>query len=180
MSSIHRFETTEKLSEVVVHNGVVYLAGQVSNAHGIGEGHALAHTALRTLPTDLVQFTPWGLPKQTRQPRGRSWRKLIVNRWSCLQVPENAEGQGIEAQIVDVLQLIDQKLALAGSNNMRILSATVYLTHLKRDMEAVNQAWCAWLKKSGAGHAPARASMQVTALAKPGWDVEISVIAAVE
>lgn len=120
MSTVKRLETSARYSEAVIHNGTVYLAGQV---------------------------------------------------------PENTGGKPAQEQVVDVLSIIDAKLAAANSSKSSILSATIYLTNLERDYAALNQAWEAWMPK---GAAPARTTVGVSSLARPEWVVEITVVAAEE
>lgn len=92
------------------------------------------------------------------------------------QVPENTLGQPAAAQVADVLALIEQRLVAAGSSRAHMLSATVYLTHLARDYAVMNAAWDAFVP---AGTAPCRTCVGVAALAREGWVVEITVVAAV-
>lgn len=79
------------------------------------------------------------------------------------------------AQTREILDSFDSLLALAGSDNTRILSATIYLTDMA-DYDAMNSAWEAWIPR---GSAPSRACVQVAALAHAGWRVEIALTAAV-
>lgn len=88
------------------------------------------------------------------------------------QVPDDAS-QDIQGQTRQVLDYIDRWLTEAGSSRSHLISATIYLPDLS-DYDGMNQVWDAWLP---AGCAPARATVQAK-LAKPGWKVEIQVIAA--
>lgn len=90
-----------------------------------------------------------------------------------VEVP-TSEGADAAAQTREVLASLDTLLARAGSSRERLLSATIYLTDMA-DYDAMNAAWDAWLP---AGTAPSRACVQVAALARPGWRVEIAVVAA--
>lgn len=76
-------------------------------------------------------------------------------------------------QTEQVLRKIERLLASAGSDKGKILSATLWLADI-RFYDDVNAIWDAWLAK---GHAPARACVEAK-LARPGWKVEIGVIAA--
>jgi enamine deaminase RidA (YjgF/YER057c/UK114 family) len=73
-----------------------------------------------------------------------------------------------------VLDYIDRWLIEAGSSRRNLISATIYLADLA-DYDGMNEVWDAWLPSASA---PARATVQAK-LAKPGWRVEIQVIAAV-
>lgn len=88
------------------------------------------------------------------------------------QVPEDASAD-ITGQTEQVLALIDQLLAQAGSDKTQLLMVTIYLADMA-DYAAVNQVWDAWVV---AGHAPPRACVQA-ALADPAWKIEIVVTAA--
>jgi enamine deaminase RidA (YjgF/YER057c/UK114 family) len=88
------------------------------------------------------------------------------------QVAENPDADAT-AQTVNILGQIDKLLAELGSDKTRIVDATIFLSDLA-DFDAMNQAWDAWVP---AGQAPARATVQAK-LAKPGWKVEIKLIAA--
>lgn len=88
------------------------------------------------------------------------------------QVPEDASAD-ITGQTAQVLGLIDQLLAQAGSDKTQLLMVTIYLADMA-DYAAMNQVWDAWVV---AGHAPPRACVQA-ALADPRWKVEIVVTAA--
>jgi enamine deaminase RidA (YjgF/YER057c/UK114 family) len=116
MSSIERFDVGPRLSEMAIHNGVVYLAGQV---------------------------------------------------------PSDASAD-IQGQTEQVLAMIDQLLARAGSDKTRILRAQLYIADVK-DLAGMNAAWDAWVP---AGHTPPRATVEAK-LAKPEWKIEIVITAAV-
>lgn len=88
------------------------------------------------------------------------------------QVPEDASAD-IAGQTEQVLGLIDQLLAQAGSDKTQLLMVTIYLADMA-DYAAMNQVWDAWVV---AGHAPPRACVQA-ALADPAWKIEIVVTAA--
>lgn len=88
------------------------------------------------------------------------------------QVPEDASAD-ITGQTEQVLGLIDQLLAQAGSDKTQLLMVTIYLADMT-DYAAMNQVWDAWVV---AGHAPPRACVQA-ALADPAWKIEIVVTAA--
>ena len=113
--TILRQGISSRMSQVVEHNGVIYLSGQV--------------------PID------WSLP--------------------------------IKEQTKEVLDNIDQQLALAGSNKSRILSATIWLDDV-RDFDQMNEVWEAWVDPE---NPPARATCEAR-LAAPGVRGEITVTAA--
>lgn len=114
MASIQRLHVATRYSEAAIHQGTVYLAGQV--------------------PNDV--------------------------------------SKDIKGQTAEVLAMIDDLLAQAGSDKNHLLSVTVYLTDMA-DYAGMNEVWDAWLNP---GFAPPRACVQA-ALAKPEWKVEIVVVA---
>lgn len=78
----------------------------------------------------------------------------------------------IAAQTRNVLDRIDQQLALAGTDKSRLLSATIWLTDLA-NLKAFNAVWSEWVVP---GRGPARACVQ--AVLQGDGLLEIAVIAA--
>jgi len=101
----------------------------------------------------------------------------IFNKVAYLagQVPETTLDQGIQEQTAEVLAMIDQLLAQAGSNKSRILSCQIFL----KDMAQIAQMNAVWEKWIPAGHTPSRATVQAV-MANPKWGIEIVVTAALE
>jgi len=91
-----------------------------------------------------------------------------------VEVPAT-EGADAATQTREILASLDGLLARAGSSRERLVMATIYLTDLA-DYDAVNAVWDAWLP---AGSAPSRACVQVVALARAGWRIEIAIVAAI-
>ena len=87
-------------------------------------------------------------------------------------VPERGDTD-IRGQTEDVLAQVAQRLTEAGSDKSRILRAQIYLSDIS-DIAAMNAVWDAWVVP---GAAPPRATVQ-SALADPGWKIEIVVTAA--
>ncbi len=88
------------------------------------------------------------------------------------QVADNADGASAADQTRSILGKIDGLLAEAGSDNSKILSATIWLSDM-RDFAAMNEIWDAWVPE---GSAPARACVEAK-LAAQKFIVEIGVIA---
>ena len=88
------------------------------------------------------------------------------------QVAEDAS-QDISGQTRQILAVIDKLLAEVGSDKTRILSTTIYLADMA-DFAGMNAAWDAWVVP---GATPPRATVEAS-LAKPGYKVEIQLIAA--
>ncbi len=91
----------------------------------------------------------------------------------AVEVPAE-EGGDIRSQTASMLALLERTLEAAGSGRERLLMATIYLVDMA-DYDGMNAVWEQWLP---AGCAPSRACVQVLRLAKPGWRVEIAVMAA--
>ena len=88
-------------------------------------------------------------------------------------VPEKTEGRSLAEQTEEVLALLEETLADAGSSKERILSVQIFLTDIARIGE-MNAVWDKWVAK---GHAPARATVEAK-LASPGYAIEITAVAA--
>jgi enamine deaminase RidA (YjgF/YER057c/UK114 family) len=116
MAEITRLGMAKRYSEAAIHNGVVYIAGQV---------------------------------------------------------PEHTLSQGIEAQTMEVLAMIDRVLEQTGSSKKHLLRVQIFLADLA-DFDGMNSVWDAWVEP---GFAPPRATVEAK-LAKPSYRVEIVVTAA--
>jgi enamine deaminase RidA (YjgF/YER057c/UK114 family) len=81
----------------------------------------------------------------------------------------------VAQQTREVLRKIDELLAAAGTDNAKLLSATIWLADM-RYFDEMNAVWDAWVKP---GNTPGRACVEAR-LAAPHWKVEIAVIAARE
>ena len=91
------------------------------------------------------------------------------------QVALDAPGTPVADQTSDILGRIDRLLAEGGSNNTKLLAATIWLASMDHFNE-MNGVWDAWLSP---GDAPARACVEAR-LAAPQFTVEIAVIAAID
>jgi enamine deaminase RidA (YjgF/YER057c/UK114 family) len=89
------------------------------------------------------------------------------------QVAEKTKGGSVADQTREVLGLIDELLAEAGSEKAKILSATIYLSDISTFAE-MNSVWDVWVDKA---NPPARATVEAK-LVTPDYKVEIAVIAA--
>lgn len=83
--------------------------------------------------------------------------------------------QDIRVQTRDVLERIDARLAQAGTDKSRLLTALIMIKNMKTDFAGMNDIWDAW---TAPGAAPTRASLEAN-LASPDVLVEIIVTAAV-
>jgi len=91
-----------------------------------------------------------------------------------VEVPSTLDA-GISRQSQEMLHSLEQSLNDAGSSKAQLLMATVYLRDI-REIDEFNAIWDSWVP---AGTAPARACVEAK-LAKPGYKVEIQVIAALQ
>ncbi|HEX4844168.1 MAG TPA: RidA family protein [Limnobacter sp.] len=90
-----------------------------------------------------------------------------------VEVPSMEQGD-IAAQAADLLANVDARLADAGTDKSRLLMVQIYLTDMA-DYDGFNAVWEAWLPE---GTAPARACIEAKGLARPGWRVELVIMAA--
>ncbi len=81
--------------------------------------------------------------------------------------------EGVAGQTAQILAKIDARLAEAGSDKSKLLSATLWITDM-RHFHEMNKVWDAWLSP---GNTPCRACVEAV-LAAPQYQVEIMVIAA--
>lgn len=91
-----------------------------------------------------------------------------------VEVPSSLDAD-INQQSQEMLDSLEQSLAGVGSSKSHLLMATIYLRDI-REIDAFNAIWDEWVP---AGTAPARACIEAK-LAKPGYKVEIQVIAALQ
>ena len=111
----------------------------------------------------------------------RLGEKLIaVSVWTPVVAPRNDFAvypdlylENMQAATEEVLALLEDTLAQAGSRKERILSVQIFLTDISRIGE-MNAVWDKWVAK---GHAPARATVEAK-LASPGYGIEITAVAA--
>ncbi|WP_163850835.1 RidA family protein [Pseudooceanicola aestuarii] len=82
-------------------------------------------------------------------------------------------GASVTQQTQDCLAKVDALLAEAGSDNTRILQATIWLADMA-DFAEMNAVWDAWVPE---GNAPTRACGEAK-LATPDYTVEVIVVAA--
>ena len=90
------------------------------------------------------------------------------------QVAMNVAGSSVADQTKDILDAIDELLALSGSDKSQLLTATIWLSDMSGFAE-MNSIWDAWVAE---GCAPTRACVE-SKLAAPGLDVEIAITAVV-
>lgn len=90
-----------------------------------------------------------------------------------VEVADNLDA-GITEQTNNVLTKVDELLAKLGSNNSRLITATIYLANMA-DYDAMNAVWDQWVPE---GCAPVRACMEVK-LSEPRYRIEVAITAAV-
>jgi len=88
-------------------------------------------------------------------------------------VAKETAGESVTKQTQEILSIIDDYLAKAGTDKTKLLSATIYITDMKTFRE-MNAVWDGWVSQ---GNTPARATVEAR-LAAPQYNVEIMVIAA--
>jgi len=82
-------------------------------------------------------------------------------------------GQSLAEQTKEILAIIDDLLAKAGTDKTKLLKATIWLSDI-RTVDEMNKVWDAWVPS---GHAPARACIEAL-LQGPEKKIEIQVTAA--
>ncbi len=103
----------------------------------------------------------------------RRWADAVVHQGTVyfVEVADDPR-QDVGGQITQILNQIDGRLKLVGSDKARLLQVLIYLADLK-DGAVLNPLWEAWLPD---GQAPARACVQ--AGLSPGYLVEMVITAA--
>jgi enamine deaminase RidA (YjgF/YER057c/UK114 family) len=105
----------------------------------------------------------------------------VTRRWSDAVLHGNTAyfvevaddpSQPIRGQVQQILDQIDARLALIGSDRTRLLNVQIFLSDLINGV-ALNELWDDWVPE---GHAPARACVQ--AGLAPGYLVEMVITAA--
>jgi enamine deaminase RidA (YjgF/YER057c/UK114 family) len=89
------------------------------------------------------------------------------------QVPSNPQAD-ISGQTADVLRIIDEMLASAGTSKSNLLRTEIFLRDIG-DFAAMNKVWDAWVDPKAT---PARATVEAK-LARPEYKIEIVITAAV-
>ena len=103
----------------------------------------------------------------------RRWSDAVVHGSTAYFVEvADDPSQPIADQVAQVLNQIDARLRLIGSDRTRLLQVQIFLSDLAHG-PALNEQWDAWVPE---GHAPARACVQ--AGLAPGYFVEMVVTAA--
>ena len=107
---------------------------------------------------------------------GRRMAQAVIHAgivYRAGQVAQNAAGESVTEQTKDVLDIIDDLLAQAGTDKSRLLTAQIWLTDIAA-FDEMNAVWDAWLSPD---NPPARACVEAR-LARPQFSVEIMVTAA--
>jgi enamine deaminase RidA (YjgF/YER057c/UK114 family) len=89
------------------------------------------------------------------------------------QMAVEKRGASITEQTVEVLRLIEDYLAAAGSDKTRLLMVNIWLADIS-DFDEMNRVWDDW---APSGHLPARATVEAR-LNSPDCGVEIAAVAA--
>jgi enamine deaminase RidA (YjgF/YER057c/UK114 family) len=105
----------------------------------------------------------------------RRWSDAVVHGGTAYFVEvADDPGQDMHGQVSQILNQIDRRLALVGSDRTRLLQVLIYVSDLASG-PTLNSLWDEWVPE---GHAPARACVQVGI--SPGYLVEMVVTAAVD
>ncbi|HVK81634.1 MAG TPA: RidA family protein [Verrucomicrobiae bacterium] len=90
------------------------------------------------------------------------------------QVAQTHRGADITQQTREIFARIDALLSAAGSDRSALLSVTIWLRR-PEDFSVLNAEWVAWL---GEAPKPARTTVCNIEFVLPGWDIEVTVVAA--
>lgn len=112
----------------------------------------------------------------TRYGTGARMSQAVVHGNTVYLAGQVADdtSQGVAGQTAQILAKIDARLAEAGSDKSKILSANLWISDM-RFFNEMNKVWDAWISP---GNAPCRACVEAT-LAAPQFQVEIMVTAAI-
>lgn len=103
----------------------------------------------------------------------RRWSDAVLHNGTAYFVEVADEpGQDVRGQVTQILNQIDARLKLVGSDRTRLLHVQIFLTDLNNG-PILNELWDTWVPE---GHAPARACVQ--AGLAPGYLVEMVITAA--
>jgi enamine deaminase RidA (YjgF/YER057c/UK114 family) len=105
----------------------------------------------------------------------RMSQAVIHNDTIYLSGQVGAAGESTANQTQAILAKIDALLEQSGSDRSHVLSATIWLADMA-DFEEMNAVWDKWVDRAAP---PARATGQ-SRLARPDYNVEIIVVAAVK
>lgn len=112
----------------------------------------------------------------TRKQKTKRMSRIVIQGDTIYLAGHTAPDSGadVAGQTQQVLDLIESRLAEAGSDKHHILSTTIWLADIS-DFDTMNGVWDAWVS---ADAPPARATVEAK-LARPELRVEIAAIAAV-
>ena len=113
------------------------------------------------------------MPKIERIESGTRVSHAVIHNGVVYVAGVLSAGKTVKEQTKNVLKGVDATLKRAGTDKSKLLSATVWLTDMGT-FDEMNSEWDAWVSQ---GNPPARACVEAK-LVKPGYRVEIAVIAA--
>ncbi len=99
--------------------------------------------------------------------------QIVVHGETVYLAGQVAAGNSVTEQMTGVLAQIDARLASAGSDRSKLLSATIWLTDIT-SVKEMNEVWLGWIDPE---NKPVRATVQA-ALVDPAFLVEVMVVAA--
>lgn len=122
--------------------------------------------------------------KATRDPRNWTSTRpyspaVVVDGWAYLSGHVPVDGAGATdgtngaQQAAAVLRNVDYTLASAGASRADVVTTTVYLTHMS-DIGSVDAVYREFFSD---GVLPSRTTVEIAALGRPEFRIEISVVA---
>lgn len=113
----------------------------------------------------------------TRQEFGLRANKTVIHNDTVYLAGMIAEEAflSIAEQTKRILAQMEARLERAGSRKDKLIMINIYLADMRRFGE-MNEVWDAWLDRE---NAPARACVQGS-MARPGYEVEMTAVAALD
>ena len=111
-----------------------------------------------------------------RMGLGPRMSQVVVHNdtvYICGQVADDTSTNCVKTQTEDTVRKIDERLAMAGTDKSRLLSAQIWVANMAL-FDQMNAAWDAWVDPD---NTPARACVEAK-MAAPEYLVEIMIVAA--
>ena len=133
-------------------------------------GAAGGATVFALLSARTQRIVRVGPPKEPRMSHS------VVHNGTCYLsgITGTEGGATVEAQTRTVLEKLDARMAAAGTDKSRLLSAQIWLKDIDADFAPMNRVWSAWVDPAAK---PARATVQ-SPMARPVVLVEVQAVAA--
>lgn len=116
------------------------------------------------------------MPIQRYERNPRASRAVVHDNTVYLAgMVADAAHLSVAEQTRQILDQMERRLESVGSRKDKLLSVTIYLADMRR-FDELNEVWDPWLDQE---NPPARACVKAE-MARPGFEVEMTAIAAIE